>query len=963
MLSNDLPETVRAKALEVWTHLSEGKFGAPSDVVLRVLGSSEFVRESLRRYPQWLELFATPGALDAPVDRALYHPALCRQLDRAESEEAFMACLRVERRREMVRIAWRDLGGIATVEETLAELTTLAEVLLDAALERVYRTQCARFGVPRSADGEPQRLVVLALGKLGSFELNFSSDIDLIFAFPRSGDTDGKERPLGNEQFFLRVAQRLIHTLSEHTEDGFVFRVDMRLRPFGNSGALTATFDQLEDYYQSYGRDWERFAFIRARVVAGDMAAGAELLERLRPFVYRRYLDFAALVSLREIKARIAQDLRGKRADPDKNDIKRGWGGIRELEFIVQAFQLLRGAAHPELQSGAILTLLPRLNALALLSAPACESLERAYRFLRTVENRLQASRDQQTHTLPSDPGDRLSLAAAMGFDAWPALEGALRIHREAVRTQFDLVLGDPDSALAASDATNSLLGRAWDTVEDDPDGSAALFLEAGFDDGHEFVQRLRTLKENYRYRTLGEPAQRRVAQLMESVLAGVGGYPAPLETLGRALLVITGILQRTAYLALLTERPIACEQLIRLCAASPWLTQHLAAHPQTFDELLDPRTLYTPPDRNELESGLVERLHPIPRGDEELETNALRFFQQSNVLRVAAADIAGAIPLMVVSDCLTMIAETCLQKVLELAWRDLVSRYGTPMITDVDGDHVARFGIVAYGKLGGFELSYGSDLDLVFLHASKGPGQVTNGERSIDNGVFFARLGQRVINYLSAYTSAGRLYEVDSRLRPSGSAGQLVSSIDAFERYQLEEAWTWEHQALVRARYVAGDPGLGGQFEAVRRRVLLAPRDPEALRQAVREMRERMHRELGSGSANSFHLKQDSGGIADIEFLVQYGVLRWADALGNSIAFTDNVRLLEAFEQCGVATTAEASFLRDTYRTYRARVHELDLQDLPSIVDGAEFSDIRRRVRSLWLRWMGTGMAPMDET
>lgn len=953
MSSSDLPPSVKANAQEVWARLSEGKFGDPPAGVLRVLGASEFVRESLRRYPEWLESFTGSGALDVGLDGACYRRTLSWKLDHAESEEALMACLRVERRREMVRIAWRDLAGIATVEETLADLTTLAEILLDAALERVYRAQCARFGVPRAADGEPQRLVVLALGKLGSFELNFSSDIDLIFAFARAGETDGTERPLDNQQFFLRVAQRLIHVLSEQTEDGFVFRVDMRLRPFGTSGAMVATFNQMEDYYQSYGRDWERFAFVRARVVAGDVEAGAGLLARLRPFVYRRYLDFAALVSLREIKAQIAQDLRGKRADPDENDIKRGWGGIRELEFIVQAFQLLRGAAHPELQSGTILALLPRLALLGQLSAPACATLERAYRFLRTLENRLQAARDQQTHTLPSDRDDRLDLAAAMGFESWPGLERALRHHREAVRLQFDLVLGDPDLALDPSHPPKSAFARAWDRVESDLEGSAELLTGAGLANGREIAQRLETLQGNYRYRTLTEPAQRRVAKLMELVLTGVSKYPAPLETLGRALLVITGILQRTAYLALLTERPVACQQLIRLCAASPWLAQHLAAHPQTFDELLDPRTLYTPPDREELEGGLRERLNPIPPGDPELEPLALRFFQQSSTLRVAAADLTEAIPLTVVSDCLTNIAEVCLHKVLELAWRDLIGRHGTPMVTGPDGEHSARFGIVAYGKLGGFELSYGSDLDLVFLHGSKGPGQVTNGERSIDNGVFFARLGQRIINYLCAHTSAGPLYEVDSRLRPNGSAGQLVSGISAFEQYQIDQAWTWEHQALVRARYVAGDPGLGRQFEAARRRVLLAPRGREALRKAVREMRERMYRELGSGSANSFHLKYDLGGIADIEFLVQYGVLGWAHTLGDSIALTDNLRLLGAFERCGVATTAEASILQNAYRTYRSRVHELDLQDLPSVVDGTEFSDIRKQVSTVWDEWM----------
>jgi glutamate-ammonia-ligase adenylyltransferase len=948
--STDTPDALIASAREQlaqWPALAAVDSHSPPVDAARILASSEFIAATLERHRDLADKLGQREFVEAPFNGA----ACAMQVGQSTSDSELLHSLRDVRNREMVRIAWRDLAGLASIEQTLSELTSLAETLLDAALVKVYEHHVLRFGAPRSGDGTVQHLVVLALGKLGSYELNFSSDIDLIFAYPEAGETDS-ERSLSNEQFFTRVAQRLIKVLSERTEHGMVYRVDMRLRPFGRSGALVATFDQLETYYQTYGRDWERFALTRARTVAGDKDAGAAFFELIRPFIYRRYLDFAALAALREIKAMIALDLGEDEGQlPEDGDIKRGWGGIREIEFVVQAFQLLRGAAHPSLRHGAVLSLLPTLVDVGLVEQDDAQILRDAYVFLRTLENRLQSIRDEQTHSLPSAPADRARIIIAMGFANWAELMTVLEGHRRGVRAQFDSVLGQP--APLGDDSENADLAGVWDAIGQRNEVAEQRLRKAGFHDPGAVIECLEPLKDNYRLRTASERALSRVRQLVGSVLSEVLREKQPEQALGRVLGIIESVLQRTAYLALLTERPVACRQLVHLCAASPWLAQHMAQHPQTFDELLDSRTLYVPLEHDELVQSLTERLGAIPERDPERAADELRYFQHANVLRVAAAEISGAFDLMVVSDYLTDIAQTCLQEIVGLAWDDLRARFGEPRSLGPDGPEPAPFAIIAYGKFGGIELSYGSDLDLVFLHGSHGEAQMTTGPKVLDNATFFARLGQRIIHYLSAYTAAGRLYEVDSRLRPSGNAGLLVTSIEAFAQYQDSQAWTWEHQALVRARFVAGDAALGARFDAVRQRILTRDRDPETLRAEVRDMRHRQREAFASTTGNTFALKHDPGGIADIEFLVQYGALRWGSEIGEYLEFTDNMRLLDGFGHSCVMPSTHVNLLQNAYRAFRARVHELDLQELPAVVDAQEFAELSAQVREVWDRWM----------
>jgi len=916
----------------------------PGDVA-RVWACSGFVAQSCARDPALLAELAAGGGLRRARTQSDYEAASREALAGTRDEAELMRALRRLRRREMVRIAWRDIGGCAGFEETVAETSAFAEAALSAALQRLEGWQREQLGEPAGESGAPQGLVVIALGKLGAAELNFSSDIDLMFAFAESGRTRGGTRPVANEEFFTRLGRRLIRVLERATDEGFVFRVDMRLRPFGPSGPLVSSFNALEDYYQIHGRDWERYALVRARPVAGPREPAQALLERLRPFMYRRYLDFGAVESLRDMKSLIRQEV-GRKGLED--DVKLGPGGIREVEFIVQAFQLTRGGREPELRDRRLLRVLSRLGERGHLPLHAVHGLAEAYRFLRTAEHRLQQADDRQTHRLPERAEGRLRLAAGLGFAEWEPCARALAAHRDHVQAQFDQVFAAPQ--IDPGDPLEQLWEGALDEAH-----SLEVLRAAGFEAPGAAWEQLRKLRASPAARSLGERGHTRLRRLMPLLLAASARSAHPLDTLARVLLVIESIARRSVYLALLVERPLALSQLVQLCGASPWIARQLARYPVLFDELLDPRSLYAPLERDALEAELEARLGRVSAGDTEQEMDVLRQFVQANVLRVAAADVSGELPVMVVSDHLTAIAEAALGRVLELAWRDMVARYGAPGYTDETGTRrEAGFIIVGYGKLGGIELGYGSDLDLVFLHESAGHDQRTAGPKRVDNALFFGRLGQRVIHYLTARTSAGILYEVDPRLRPSGASGLLVSGIDAFAAYQRHDAWTWEHQALVRARAVAGSETLRERFRGVRRAELRRERDPLALRREVRAMRERMRSELAQRVPGRFDLKQGTGGIADIEFMVQYSVLRSARELGDHVEFTDNIRLLEGFAHAGLIPEEEAAVLAEAYRAFRARLHALALQEARALVEDKEYREERAAVTRIWHRVMG---------
>lgn len=872
------------------------------------------------------------------------------QATAAVHKDALMKVLRLFRQREMVRIALRDLCGRADLDETLRDLSTLADAVIDAALGALYRNHALLYGTPLDAGGQPRQMVVIGLGKLGAGELNFSSDVDLMFAYAANGETQGdRNEAAGCEDFFTRLSRDLIQVIGKPTGDGFAFRVDARLRPYGDSGPLIMSFDRLEDYYQEQGREWERYALIKARVVAGDKVAGEQLIARLRPFIFRRYLDYGAFDGLREMKARIAQEVRGKALE---HHIKLGPGGIREIEFFGQMFQLIRGGIEADLQIRSIRQVLAVLVQKNYIPAAVGAAMDRAYVFLRQVENRLQAWADQQVHLLPSNDLDRLRLAAAMGFDDWDDFVHRLQTHRRKVHGHFNELLASDKEQKAVSDPEKETLKELEGLWHRPGDSRQALQLitRLGYKSATAVMHQIAALKEDRSLQTMSQTGRERLNRLLPVLLQAVGRAEQPDLVLGRVFDLVRSIQRRTSYLALLLENPATLTHLVQLVGASPWIAKFLSLHPVLLDELLDPRNLYRPPGRRELVQELVQRLSAVDSDDLEYQMEVLRVFKQVNVLRVAASDITHVLPLMKVSDHLSDIAEVVLEAAVRLCYQQLAGKYGAPGCSLPQGPCGRGFAVIAYGKLGGLELGYKSDLDLVFLHAAA-PGNTTGGIRSLDNTQFFSRLGQRVLHMLTTHTGAGVLYDADMRLRPSGASGMLVSHVEGFADYQRDQAWTWEHQALIRARAIIGDSAIRARFEAVRKKILTSKHNPRRLREAVADMRHRLNQEQPAQSRTVFDLKHGAGGILDIEFIVQYLVLKHAFRYPSIVRWTDNVRLLESLNDAGILDDNTAFGLRRAYLIYRALVHRFNLRQQPAHVQSDWFPDARRFVTEVWNR------------
>jgi glutamate-ammonia-ligase adenylyltransferase len=929
------------------------------EALQRVATASDFVVQQSVRDPQMLLDLAANGQLERTLGAGEMRLQLVEALAECADEDELAQRLRRFRNRQQLRIIWREISRQADLIETCRDLSNLADASIDLAYQWLYPRHCTQFGTPTGRrTGQAQHMVVLGMGKLGAHELNLSSDIDLIFGYPEGGETEGVKRPLDNQEFFIRLGQKLIKALDVITVDGFVFRTDMRLRPYGSSGSLVFSFNALEQYYQDQGRDWERYAMIKARVVGGDQVAGAQLLEMLRPFVYRRYLDFSAIEALRAMKQLIQQEVRRKGM---AENIKLGAGGIREVEFIAQAFQLIHGGRDLSLQQRSLFAVLNTLRDQGYLPAVVTDELRDGYAFLRYVEHALQAIDDRQTQMLPDDDQDRARVAFIMGFDSWQAFHERLMHWRGRVDWHFRQVIADPDEEEGSAPAEAAVGCEwlpLWDDVQDE-EAACRQLAEAGFTEPQSAWQRLLGLRNGNQVRAMQRLGRERLDAFVPRVLAQTVEHSNPDLVLERVLPLIEAVARRSAYLVLLTENPSALQRLLILCAASPWIAEQITRFPLLLDELLNKGRLFNPPLAPELAAELRERLMRIPEEDLEQQMEALRHFKLAHRLRVAASEITGSLPLMKVSDYLTWLAEAILEQVLALAWRYTVGKYGAPRRADgslCDPDFV----IVGYGKVGGIELGHGSDLDLVFIHDGD-PHAETDGEKSIDGAQFFNRLGQRIIHLLTTQTNSGQLYEVDMRLRPSGAAGLLVSSLGAFERYQQGEAWTWEHQALVRARVLVGCARVGKAFEAVRAAVLGRERDLNTLRTEVSEMRAKMRDNLGSKAtaagtaANAFEatarfdLKQDAGGIVDIEFMVQYAALAWSYKHPELLEFTDNIRILEGLERVGLLAGEDAHLLQDIYKTYRSSAHRQALQKQPGVLGGEQFAEERCTVMRIW--------------
>ncbi|HEH9770546.1 TPA: bifunctional [glutamate--ammonia ligase]-adenylyl-L-tyrosine phosphorylase/[glutamate--ammonia-ligase] adenylyltransferase [Pasteurella multocida] len=947
---------------QIFQHIATDKEKPTSNIgqLRYAIAMSDFFAETLQKQPHFLHQCwqQCPRLQDCEQ----YAERLTPLLAQVENEEQLYKVLRQFRHREMAKLSFCQSLNLGSVEDIFIRLSQLAESVIIGARDWLYQRACAEMGTPVDEQGTPLQLYILGMGKLGGFELNFSSDIDLIFTYASNGETVGARRSIDNAKFFTRLGQRLINALDQYTGDGFVYRTDMRLRPFGENGALALSFAAMELYYQEQGRDWERYAMIKGRILGANAQDPHvnTLQQLLRPFVYRRYIDFSVIQALRDMKHKIEREVR-RRGLVD--NIKLGAGGIREIEFIVQVFQLIRGGRESALQQPALLKVLPEISALELISAQQQEDLRQAYLFLRRTENILQAIHDQQTQQLPENTLDQQRLVlATQRFTQWdtqnkletvtyPIHDWAsfcevLQQHQQNVRTVFDHLIGEEKEELSETETL-------WhDFLENEIEESEIeqMLIEHHIEerDFHEIIEKLMQFRNEVTRRPIGTRGRIALTQVMPTLLPQIFAHTAYLHLLPRMLNIVDKILTRTTYLELLVENPQALTQLIELCAQSKMIAEQVARHPILLDELLDRNALLNPPPYDHYASELRQYLLRLTPDDEEQMIDGLRQFKQATLLRIAAADILGALPVMKVSDHLTFLAEAIIHVVVELAWQQVTTRFGTPA-------HLAEgekgFLVIGYGKLGGIELGYKSDLDLVFLYQSNEQSQTCGGKRSIESNQFYLRLAQKIISIFSINTFAGVLYEVDMRLRPSGESGLLCSSISAFKAYQLHDAWTWEKQALVRSRAIYGEARLQTEFNAIRAEVLSAPRDLATLQQDVVAMRQKMYAHLAHPDNDTFNIKTDRGGITDIEFIAQYLVLAHAPQNPALTRWSDNVRIFEIMAESAVISQEICDQLKQCYVDLRNRIHHLNLLGEPSIVPQTEFQTERQFIQTIWHR------------
>ncbi|MEI6895150.1 MAG: bifunctional [glutamate--ammonia ligase]-adenylyl-L-tyrosine phosphorylase/[glutamate--ammonia-ligase] adenylyltransferase [Colwellia sp.] len=916
---------------------------------------SDFIFKSAIQAPELVvELFKVPNFSEKAITN--YSLLLDKQLKNCVDEAQLHRLLRLFRLQQMVKIALDDLVFNVSLDTSLARLSSLADALILASLHWLTDFCQKKWGIPTNNQGEAQVLLVYAMGKLGGKELNFSSDIDLIFTYPEQGETIGCRRCIDNQQFFTRLAQKLIASLHQVTCDGFVYRVDMRLRPFGDSGPLVLTFNAMEYYYQEHGRDWERYAMLKARVI-GKSSYREQLSNLLKPFVYRRYIDFSVIDSLRRMKMMIAQEVRRKKL---VNNIKLGAGGIREIEFIVQVFQLIRGGRVKELQQRNLLAVLPQLVLSGEINEVDKQKLSAAYRFLRRVENIIQAIADQQTQTLPESELDQARLLAVLEINSWPDFLRLLAKHMNGVHQVFDSLIGlQGPNHQALDEYWLTLWHSRWSDEEsiawlDQEVGQTVLTCKSKKRQSEKIWYLLRDFRADIDKRTLGNRGRQVLDKLIILLLCKLQKNKQTEYVLSRVLQVFSKIVTRTAYLDLLLENDGALKQLIHLCEASSWVADYIASYPILLDELIDPQLLHNPPSLSSYAVALRERMLRIPEEDLEAQMEALRQFKQAQQLRIAAAEIAEVFPVIEVSDHLTALAEAIVAEVISLAWQQVSDRFGVP-VTCLDGEKEKGFGVIAYGKMGSIELGYGSDLDLVFVHQSE-VNEITtgraDGSKSIPASQFYMKLAQRIMHIFNSRMSSGILYDLDMRLRPSGNSGVLVIHINTFALYQREDAWTWEHQAIVRARSIFGNRALRRQFRAIRQAVLSKERNIADLSGEISNMREKMRRQLDKSTDMDFDIKQGNGGLVDIEFLAQYLVLAHAEKQPVLMGVNDNLGIFKKLAILGLLDETEQQLLSQLYQKLRVLSHQAALQSAGYLIKKDSISGLDA-IRDLWNKYL----------
>lgn len=879
------------------------------------------VRHAVACSPFLERLFRKDEMLMHATLQNMHQPYLLVEMQKFLSEQAIAdevilkRALRRLRSEVMARIIVRDLNSLTDLHEVVQTTSQLAECVINTAIHYLNVWLVDTYGQPVDTEGRLQNLIVIGMGKLGGCELNVSSDIDLIFAYEAEGETNG-DKPISNQDFFTRLAKKLIAAIDEITEDGFVFRVDMRLRPFGSEGALVSNLDALEDYYQNNGREWERYAWIKGREVTGGNAVAT----LLKPFVFRKYLDFGAFTSMRDLKIQIQRDVNSKGMH---DNIKLGRGGIREIEFIAQVFQLIRGGQDVSLQIKPTLSVLALLKNKGLLPEKTVAELSEAYVFLRNLEHRLMYVEDAQTQELPKTLEAKARIAKAMNFVSWSDFLAKLDAYRAQVQQHFDATFDEADAGDDALASEKSIWNGALAEID-----AVSCLQTIGFTDTHETLRRLNTLHQSSRYLQLPELSRQRFDAVMPHVISQSAKMQNADITLTRIIDLLESICRRASYLALLAEHPQAMQLLVKLCSSSPWLANYLAQHPILLDELLDTRTLYAKPDFVAMQLELLDRLAEA-KGDIERQMDVMRHFKHANVFRFAVQDINGELALETISDYLSALADLILSVALEVIWPNVRGRHlDTP-----------KFAVIGYGKLGGKELGYASDLDIIFLYDDESP----------EAGEVYARFAQRINNWFNSMTSAGLLYETDLQLRPDGNSGLLVSSVAAFREYQLNKAWVWEHQAITRARFVTGDASIGKAFDDIRIEVMTQMRDAEKLKAEVLSMREKM-RGAQHSKGGLFDLKHGAGGIIDVEFLVQYLVLLHAKNNPSLTGNIGNIGLLGLLGSLEIIDANLAEEVSEAYRECRHRQHMLKLQGATQL--GVELAPIAHHVRAVTLLW-----------
>jgi glutamate-ammonia-ligase adenylyltransferase len=908
---------------------------------------SDFIADHCLRDPHYLQILIQHKLLFS--QQLDYVVLLENALKEVNSEAQLQRSLRKFRNLHMLRIAWRDLLNMQTIESSLQQVSELANQLIIQAYRWLYVNLTEKYGSPLGDFG-PQPMFIIGMGKLGGGELNFSSDIDLIFTYPSQGETQGTKKSIEHQQFFTKLAQKLIGALHQTTVDGQVYRVDMRLRPFGESGPLVMHFAAMEDYYQEQGREWERYAMLKGRVINPQPCYLSELQTILKPFIYRRYLDYGAIDSLRKMKSLIQQEVRRRGL---KDNIKLGKGGIREVEFIVQSLQLIRGGREPRLQSQSLLHNLNELTELNILDEKDAQQLRTSYLWLRKIEHCLQQFADQQTQVLPDNLRDQSRLVHVLRCQSYDNFFFQLNNHCRLIHNDFLMLIGDDTSATEEEAAPElDVFNDVWllELAEEESCHILAPWLNA--QQSVAYMAKLTDFRKGLNHSRVGQRGLDTLNKLMPRLLFSIVDNEDgdPVTLLERVVRVLQAIAGRTAYIELLFENQGALKQLTKLCTASPWVTEQISRFPMLLDELLNPAQLYNPTPPHEYSAELQLAMLRVDPDDLEQQMEALRQFKLSEQLKIAAADITGALVVMTVSDHLTHLAETLIKQVVNMAWQQMSDKYGPPIST-TDGardEQNKGFAVIGFGKLGGMELGYGSDLDLVFVHNCEG-NLNTMGPKAIESQHFYLKLAQRILHLFNTKTPSGQLYEVDMRLRPSGNAGLMVSNIKGFADYQLQDAWTWEHQALVRARHICGSAALKQAFEHLRKRVLELPRDKVKLATEVQEMREKMRRHLAKGTALQFDLKQDKGGIADIEFIVQYYVLAHSHQHANLTKWPDNVRILQTLADEQLIPEQQAQQLTQAYLDYRNTNHRLTLQQQTYELNSDKLRERRQQVSDIW--------------